>query len=224
MTAITAAQPEQPSQQASRWLEQRYVELLSRANACFARYRPERREEAVAEVLAITVAAVVSAARRGVLHRLTPFWCVLYAARQLRAGRCFAGSSSRCVLSPATQARHGIRVVSLDQPIDPDADRPRSLRDLLADQEAESPLENVRRHHDYQAIFDQEAVSPKARTTAAFLAATHGTGRQTDLAAELKVTPGRITQLKGELAEALGRHGYAGPLGPRPGGRMRRAG
>ena len=38
-----------------------------------------------------------------------------------------------------------------------------------------------------------------------------------DLAMELKVSGGRITQLRRELGDALARHDYANPLGRRGG-------
>ena len=62
----------------------------------------------------------------------------------------------------------------------------------------------------------REGVSPKARRTLKFLSENQGGSRQLDLAAELKVSLGRITQLKGELAAALAKYDYVGPLGPRP--------
>ena len=49
-----------------------------------------------------------------------------------------------------------------------------------------------------------------------------GCGRQADVAAELGVTPGRITQLKRELAKLLAEGAYEPPLGPRPGPRKGR--
>ena len=65
-------------------------------------------------------------------------------------------------------------------------------------------------------LLHREAVSDKARATLRFLAETHGSGKQADLAAELMVTPARITQLKGELADALAGDGYHSPQGRRP--------
>jgi hypothetical protein len=205
------------SQEANAWLLTHRDELESRARANFSRLDRERRDEAVAEVMAVTLAAALSAARRGRLYNLTPFWCVIFASRQWRQGRRFAGYSSNCVMSEASRIKHGIKVGSLEA-LDEGAGHEAyiSLDESLADRNAEDPFDVVRRSEDFPAIMDMEGVSPKARRTLMFLAENQGGSRQLDLAAELMVSPGRITQLKGELAAALAKHDYVGPLGPRP--------
>ena len=213
MTAALASADFDHSQQANSWIQQHHAELRSRARACFAYCEPGHREEAVAEILAASSAAAHSAARRGKLDRITPFWCVVFASRQFRTGRRFAGTSSVCVMSEATRLRRGVRVVSLDQDIDPIVDQDVKLREALAADDAEDPFDVVRREHDYPDILEAEGVSSKAWATFRFLVESRGAGKQADLAAELRVSPGRITQLKGELAEALERHDYVGPFG-----------
>ncbi len=216
MTALSIPDS-QVSQEANAWLLTHRDELESRARANFSRLGSERRDEAIAEVMAVTLAAALSAVRRGRLHKLTPFWCVIFASRQWRQGRRFAGYSSTCVMSEAAMIKRGIKVTSLEA-IDEGADDEAyiSLDESLADRNAEDPFDVVRRNEDYPAIMDMEGVSPKARRTLTFLAENQGGSRQLDLAAELKVSPGRITQLKGELAAALAKYDYVGPLGPRP--------
>jgi len=216
MTAL-AIPDHHATQEANSWLLTNQVELESRAKANLAMLGRERRDEAVAEVIAMAFAWAVSAARRGVLHKLTPFWCVIFASRQWRQGRRFAGYSSTCVMSEAAKIKRGIKVTSLEA-IDEGADHEAyiSLDESLADRNAEDPFDIVRRNEDYPGIMDMEGVSPKARRTFMFLAENQGGSRQLDLAAELKVSPGRITQLKGELAAALAKYDYVGPLGPRP--------
>ena len=215
MTAALAPVDVDHSQSANAWIMQNYTELRSRARACFAYCEPGHREEAIAETVAASLAAAHSAARRGKLDRITPYWLVIFATRQFRSGRRFAGTSSVCVMSEATRLRRGVRVVSLDQDVDPVVDQDVKLREALADGEAEDPFDVVRREHDYPAILEAEAVSSKAWATFRFLAETRGSGKQADLADELRVSPGRITQLKRELGEALERHEYAGPLNVR---------
>ena len=216
MTALSIPDS-QVSQEANAWLLTHRHEIESRARANFSRLDRERRDEAVAEVMAVTLAAALGAARRGRLCKLTPFWCVIFASRQWRQGRRFAGYSSTCAMSEASRIKHGFKVVSLEA-IDEEADHEAyiSLDESLADRNAEDPFDIVRRREDYPAIMDLEGVSPKARRTFMFLAENQGGSRQLDLAAELKVSPGRITQLKGELAAALAKYDYVGPLGPRP--------
>lgn len=208
------------SAQANAWILRHYDELVSRACACFSRLTDDRREEAVAEVLAKVLAWAISAARRGRLHRLTVYWAVVYAARHVRCGRRFVPTVSACVMSESGRAKRGVRVVSLDDTVCSDRRRSAPLRECLADRDAENPFDIVRRIHDYPDILDSEKVSEKANDVLLFLARTHGDGKQSDLAAELGLSAGRITQLKGQLRNALARHGYVGPLGPRPGGRM----
>ena len=200
---------------ANAWLLRHHAELVSRATAVFAWLDSNSRDEAVAEVIAKAVASVNSASRRGRLHRLTPFWLVVYASRQHRQGRRFAGDNCRCVMSEAAKFKHGIRVASLDDDHGIESSRPRWLRESLADRDAENPFEVARRAIDFPAIFALEGVHPKAIATFEFLASTKSEGKLVDLAAELRVTGGRITQLKAELAEALARHDYVGPLGRR---------
>ena len=67
---------------ANAWLVRHHNELVSRANAQFARLDPERREEMVAEVIARAFEWAVSAARRGRLDCVTPYWTVVFADRK----------------------------------------------------------------------------------------------------------------------------------------------
>ena len=210
-----------PSWTANRWLEENLAELTGRASACFARTDPDRREEAVAEITATSVAAAHSAARRGTLARLTANWCVIFGVRRFKSGRRFAGSSSRCVMSERTQALGRSKVESIHAMVPGDAPYRAAipLAEALADRRAEDPYDIVRREYDYTIILGLERVSVKAKDTFCFLAETHGAGQQLELAATLRVSGGRISQLKQELAEALAKHDYHSPLGPRPSAR-----
>ena len=190
-----------------------YPDLVRRARLRHGRLDPEAREEAVAETLAYTARSVHAAADRGTLDRLSPSTCVYYAAKHVERGRRVAGYSTQCPLSEAGRQKHDHRAVSLDRHA-PDDDR--QLHQAIADPKGEPPFEAVRRRLDYPVLLHREAVSGKARATLHFLAETHGSGKQTHLAAELMVTPARITQLKGELADALAGDGYHSPLGRRP--------
>jgi len=205
------------SQKANDWIEGNLDKLFKYASYRFRFMRPDQKEECIAEMLALTLAAAVSAARRGKLHRLSPHWAVMYAAKRISCDRYLAGSSSRCVMSRATQRKHDFRVVSLDRDwAEENHGRPLRYSEALADRDAEDPFDVVRRSQDYPAIFEAEQVSDKAKATFQFLAETKSEGRQLDLADQLSVSPPRITQLKGELAKALATHDYQGPLGPRP--------
>lgn len=216
MSALTVSHAAQASTEANAWLTQHHEELCSRAGASFARLDPGRREEAVAEVIALVADSAHRAAERGTLARITAYHAVTYASRQVRCGRRATGTSSTDVLAEATQRKRDIRVLSLDAELDVQ-DPSFCLRETLAGRDSEDPGEVVRRCHDYPFMLNQKSVSAKARATFRFLAETHGEGKQADLAMELRVTPGRIVQLKRELEQALAAHGYHGPLGQRPG-------
>jgi hypothetical protein len=214
--------PDAFAPQADQWVLDHHDELVRRTRYHLRHLDAERRAEAAAEVVALALRWSRSAARRGRLGRLTPFNVALFACRQLRRGRRFAGMSLKDVMSEAAQKRHVFRVVSIDQTVgatdDAGSSWPLMLGDALAGREGEDPFDAVRREHDYRAVLEMEAVGAKATRTLGYLAETNAQGKLCGLAAELGVTGGRVTQLKRELADAQGRHGYAGPLGPRPGG------
>jgi len=208
------------NQQAREWFTAHHDELRSRAHCTFRHLGADRREEAEAEVLGTSYVWACRAAERGRLDHLTAYWCIAFAARQFRQGRRMAGYSSSCVMSEAARVRHGVVVRSLDEPLDNSGDG-RELTRLggLADLSEEDPAKVARRRHDFPAIL--KGVSDKAARTFKFLAESHGAGPQTELATALMVSPGRITQLKGELATAFAAEGYRGPLGRRAGAAVR---
>ncbi|MFW6060993.1 MAG: hypothetical protein ACODAQ_12500, partial [Phycisphaeraceae bacterium] len=116
------------------------------------------------------------------------------------------------VQSERTQRLGRSTVLSLD--VLQDSPRPLRREFALIDRDAEDPAEVVRRRMDFSTVL--ATVSDGAQAVLTFLAASHGQGRQADLAGELGISPGRVSQLKHELGDALAAHGYAGPLGARP--------
>ena len=73
--------------EAHDWFIRNLAEIQSRSHACFARLNPDLREEAVAEVMANVYQASASAARRGVLAKITPYHAVVYATKHFRTTR-----------------------------------------------------------------------------------------------------------------------------------------
>lgn len=220
MTAIPI--PSQcPRTAAHVWYEAHLPELTRRCRAFTYRLPSFVREEAQAEILAGILVYLLSAERRGKLHAVTPFSLVSFYGRAFCDGRRVAGSSRSDVMSSAAQRRRGFRVVSLEtMELDPSGDGFVRLADVLADSKADRPPENVRRDIDYPEILDRQQASPKARRVFEFLCETACAGKQVELAAELGVSPPRITQLKGELADRLAEEGYF-PAGLRPSERVR---
>ena len=202
------------SNAANAWILKNHRELVSRAAANLSWLNADHREEAVAEVVAMTLLWAHSAARRGALHRMTVYWAVVYASRQYLQGRRVAGSTRGCVMAELTKNRHRFGIASLDEKIGNGDSR--SHGESLADRDAEDPFDVVRRRHDYPAIFTMESVSAKVIATFHYLIETKGEGPKKELAVELGVTGARVTQMRHELANALARHDYQGPLGFRP--------
>ena len=189
------------------WFMQNLTEIQSRSRAVFARLTPERREDAVSEVMAHVFQASESAARRGVLAKITPYHAVVFAAKHYRKGRRIAGYSSTDVSSEATKIKGRVHIVSIESADEHDTGH--SVAEMLADNRMDQrPLEQVRVNFDYKAIFRREKVSRKAREVFRLMSATRGYGANQDIAAELGVTPGRVSQIKAELARALEKYGY----------------
>jgi len=162
------------------WIMMNYDELHSRARACIARRYTLERDEAVAEALAIVYASVARAAQRGTLSQLTVYWAVVFAVRQVRAGRRSTNSSSKCVMDVQTQRRGRAHVVSLET-LRPKTDGDDERGELaLSDRDGADPGEIVRRELDFAMMLRN--CRRNVRVTFNFLAATHGSGRMADLA------------------------------------------
>ncbi len=168
---------------------------------------PDHREEWVAEAMALAFQIWCSAQRRN--RAFTTYSLARYACFMVKSGRRLAGSYCADACS-ATRTK----TTSLDQPtriLDEDRERVALLSQVLADTREDSPFEHARRNLDYPAILDMEHVGLKARRVFGFLAETHGAGSQKELARALKLSPGRISQIKRNLSECLWRHGYEPP-------------
>ena len=169
--------------------------------------QPDNGEDAIAQVMANVFQASESAARRGVLARINPYQAVVYAAKHYRKGRRIARYSSTDVSSEATRVKGRVHVVSIESA---DEHNPRmSVAETLADKRMDQrPLKQVRVNFDYRAIFRREKVSKKAREVFRLMSVTRGYGANKEIALILGVTPGRVSQLKTELATALDKYGY----------------
>ena len=211
MSAIPSSVSRSP---AHVWFSQNLPEIQSRARACLSHLLPEQRAEASAEILGSIFKTCVSAQNRGTLHNITPFHAVVYAVKHYRAGRRMAGYSSTDVMSEATQLKGRSKVVSLDSITEHDLEtgRPLPLSEVLADRRQDNnPSEHVRQNLDYPVILRTERVSRKARKVFRLLSEVRGQGAGLFIAHELKVSEGRVTQLKDQLGDALARHDYGPP-------------
>jgi len=199
------------SSPAQSWFTRNLPEIQSRSRACLSRVRPDQRDDALAEVMGVVYKTSVNAQKRGVLAKITPFHAVDFAVRQYRQGRRMGGYSSTDVTSEATQRLGRSRVVSLSDllPRDRETGHPMAISEVLADRRRNnSPYEQARQNMDYPGILRQERVSRKARKVFKLLTQVRGQGAGLVMAHTLRLSPGRICQLKDQLATALAKHGY----------------
>ena len=213
MQAVLNSKPQ--SSVVHAWFDSNLAELTHRCNFEFRRLPFVDREEAVAETIAAIFQHAARAAVRGKLRRLTPYTLVLFFGRLCRAGRRMAGFTSTDVFSetPARRRHHAIIPLHEMARIQTDCgEKVVKLSDVLADPREDSPMENARRNIDYPEILRREHVGVQGRRVFEFLATTHGDGRQKDLASELGISAGRVTQIKGQLAACLARHEYGPPV------------
>ena len=216
MTALSPpADPSPPTEHAV--FLQAMPHIVRRARHHFANLPPGEREELVAEAVAAGYTAACSLVRRGRTDRIRTKGFAAYAVRSAASGR-LTGSSQASLDAMSIRGRrgHGQDIESFDAMAGASDEANTRWEEALLDHDTEGPDEIVRRNHDYDHILADRHVSAKARATFEFLAATHGSGKQADLAEVLGVNPARVTQLKRELEAVLARHGYSGPLGRRP--------
>jgi hypothetical protein len=195
---------------AHTWFMQHLPEIQSRSRACVSRLPRHQRDDAMAEVVGSVFKASVHAERNGVLARITPFHAVVYAVKHYRQGRRMAGYSSTDVMAEATQIKGRCKVVSLASVPEESKDGSMTLAETLADRRQDnSPFEQVRQNMDYPSILRKERVSRKARKIFGLVATDRSTGQGERIAMALRMSPGRVCQLKSQLAEALAKHDYA---------------
>ncbi len=216
MTALSPpVDPSPPTEHAV--FRQAVPHIVRRARYHFANLPAGEREELVAEAVAAGYTAACSLVRRGRADRIRTRGFAAYAVKAAASGR-LTGSSQASLDAMSVRGRrgHGQDIESLDAMAVVSDEANTRWEAALLDHDTEGPDEIVRRNHDYEHILADHRVSVKARATFEYLAATHGSGKQADLATVLGVNPARVTQLKRELEAVLAGHGYSGPLGRRP--------
>jgi hypothetical protein len=178
-------------------LQSRFLEALPRLERhARAHHRgircPARREDAVAETVAVAWKWFLGAAARG--KDVTAFAAALagYAARHVRSGRGLCGQeASTDALSPLAQARRGFLTRPLPQ-FDTGLGNP--VLDALADNTVTPPPEQAAFRLDFPAWL--ETLGERKRRAALDLA----TGVTTrELAGRHGVSQGRVSQLRREL-------------------------
>ena len=179
---------------------------------------PDRREDAVAETVALAWKWHVRLAERGKDVRQFPAAFAALAARAVRSGRRACGQEkSKDVLAPVAQRKHGFRVAYLP----PSTRSPHEH--LYADPHGQALLdafEERLRDNTLTPVPDQVAfridfpawlrtLTPRERR---IIRAMTRNERTTDLSKEFEVSPGRISQMRQEFhADWLRFHGEVVP-------------
>ena len=168
--------------------------LRSYARGAFAHLDPESREDAVAETIANAAVAFVRLVQLGKAHQAFPTVLVRYSISQVREGRR-VGSHLRIgeVLSSYAQRRKGFVVERLDR-FDREADE--WLEAIVEDHRTPVP-DQVAFRIDFPNWLTR--LSRRNRRIAEALALGNSTSQ---VAKRFKLSPGRISQLRGELYQS----------------------
>jgi hypothetical protein len=153
---------------------------------------PARRDDLVAEAVALSWAWCVRLTARGKDPAAFPVTLARLAARAAACGRRVAGQEGvNDVLSAACRRRHGFAVVALPAGSPPAGSE---LADALAGHTKAPVPAQVQFHLDFPAWLAH--LPARKRRVAGRLAAGH---RTQDVAAEVGVTPARVAQMRTEL-------------------------
>jgi hypothetical protein len=167
--------------------------ILRHVRFAFRRLECERREEAVQEALANVLVAYVRLHELGKTELAYASPLARYAVRQVCGGRQVACPlNSNEVLSPYAQRKQGFTVSRLLRPDETDG----SWKEILVEDPTCTPAELAASRLDFGDWLRR--LPRKKRQVASTLAAGETT---CGAAQKFKVTPGRISQLRRELAD-----------------------
>lgn len=184
----------------------RILPCVQRHARCYFRHlRAEAQEEAVAQATALAFAAFRRLQEQGKDPFAFPSQLATIAAKQVQAGRSLGSRQSRTdILSPATQRRWGFQVRRL---------APRRAAELESWQEA--VVDNTQTSPADAAAFRMDfrhwlaSLTPRNRQLVDLLTLSY---TPTQAARQLKISRGRISQLR----KALARRWYASQEEPFP--------
>ena len=170
------------------------------ARIAFEYLKPEERQECVQNVLCNTWEALLRLARRGKLDKAFPSILAKFAEKQTRDHRITGGHLDvKDVLSPYCQAKKSVKVERLDKYdrvnecwYDPDE----CCHELLAESRNATPAELAASRIDFDAWL--KSLPVRHRRIALFLSLGN---RTSQAARRFRVSAGRISQLRRELAE-----------------------
>jgi len=191
-------------------------EIEQRSRRHYSQLDPEAREEAVQDCLAQAWITFRSARKNGKTSDVatqgcaTPATLAFYTNRLYDSGRRFVGTHRNDVLAAACRAKKR----SLADVADEDGE----VVEVLADHRVENrPLEKLRVKHDYPYILRHSGLSRQALTVLVKVLEDNTVGSSTRIARELGISPGRVTQIKQEIATAFAEYNYYPAGWPRNG-------
>ena len=176
------------------------------ARIAFRYLDPEAKQEAVQNVLCNTWEALVRLARRGKLDQAFPTVLANFAEKQTRDNRIVGGHLDvKDVLSPHCQRLKGLTVNRLDRRAKDDANQ---WQEALVQDTRSAPVPDI---VAFRVDFADwlKGLKRRDRRVAEFLSLGH---RTSTAARKFKVTDGRISQLRRELAANW--HRFVGDDGP----------
>ena len=188
LSACPGQPPIEVSQAAKEQFEAMLPEAERRAGFAFRYRRPEAREEAVAQTVAICWQNYASCIRRG--QHIWPHKIIWYAIGRVHNRDFITGRSSLDVLGERTRHLGRVRVKSLDYTPEPHSqDKPMSMGELsgaLIDRRAwENPREATRIKLDYAAFLASGKLTKRQRVVFEMLAQGY---RPADIAKALGIS------------------------------------
>jgi hypothetical protein len=175
-----------------------FMALLPDIHKCvrfaFRRLESERRDEAVQEAIANALVAYVRPFELGKTDVAYASVLASYAVKQVCDGRQVACPlNAYDVLSPYAQRKQGFTVSRLHRPSETDD----AWKEILVEDPSCTPAELAASRIDFDAWFGR--LPRQKRRIACMLAAGETTG---EAARKFLVTPGRVSQIRQELAAA----------------------
>jgi hypothetical protein len=169
-------------------------QIVQHAKFAFRHLRGEARQEAIQETVANALVAFVALVRRGKMSIAYPTVLARYAVAQIKDGRRVGSSlNAKEVLSSYAQRLKGFRVDRLDH-YDPEDQK---WCEVLVEDRHAGPAEIACTRIDFAAWLD--SLKRRDRRIAQFLSLGN---RTSDAARKFKVSEGRVSQLRRELAES----------------------
>jgi hypothetical protein len=168
-------------------------EIRQHVRFAFRRMQPDRREEAIQEALANALVAYIRLYELGKTDVAYASPLADYAVRQVCDGRQVACPlNSYDVLSPYAQRKQGFAVSRLQRPDETEG----TWKEILVEDPSCTPAELAASRLDFEAWLHR--LPRHKRRVASTLAGGETT---CGAARKFRVTPGRVSQLRRELAE-----------------------